>query len=71
MSTASHPLLRVPLETLALHDTQHDVTTIDESSVTSAPPSTATNVSPDTSDDLPTELLHRLEDVLRESSLYV
>ena len=69
LGTASHQLLRVPLATLAPHDTQHEVTTIAESPVTLAPPSTATNVTPDTSDDLPTELLHRLDDVQRESFL--
>ena len=69
MDTASHPLLRGPLETLAPHDTQHEVTTTAESPVTLALPSTATNVTPDASDDPPTELLHRLDDVERESFL--
>ena len=69
LGTAPHPLLRVPLETLAPHDTQHDVTTIAESPVTLAPSSTATNVTPDASDDPPNELHHRLDDVQRESFL--
>ena len=69
LGTESHPLLHVPLEILTPHDTQHDVTTIAESLVTLAPPSTATNVTPDASDDPPTELLHRLDDVQRESFL--
>ena len=38
LGTASHPLLRVPLETLAPHDTQHDVTTIAESPLPWRPP---------------------------------
>ena len=71
LGTGSLPLLRVPLETLAPHDTQHDVTTKAESPVTLAPPSTATNVTSDASDDPPTELLHRLDDVQRESLFYL
>ena len=67
--TASHSLLRVPLETLAPHDTQHDVTTIAESTVTLAPPSTAANAMPVASGAPPTKLLHRLDDVQRESFL--
>ena len=67
--TASHPLLRVPLEILEPHDTQHEVTTIAESTVTLAPPSTAANATPDASGAPPTELLHRLEDAQRESFL--
>ena len=66
LGTASHLLLRVPLATLAPHGTQHEVTAIVDSPVTLAPPSTATNVTPDASDDPPTELLHRLDDVQRE-----
>ena len=69
LGTASHPLLRVPLETLAPHDTQHKVTTIAESPVILAPPSTTTNAMPDASGDSPTELLHRLDDAQRESFL--
>ena len=65
--TASLPLLRVPLETLVSHDTQHDATTIAESPAALAHPSTATNVTPDASDDPPNGLLHRLDDVPRES----
>ena len=69
LGTASHPLLRVPLETLAPHDTQHEVTTIADSTVTLAPPSTATNATLDASGDPPTELLYRLDDAQRESLL--
>ena len=67
--TASHPLLRVPLEILEPHDTQHEVTTIAESTITLAPPSTAANATPDASGAPPTELLHRLDDAQRESFL--
>ena len=63
LGAASHPLLRVPFETLPPNGIQHDVTTIAESPVTLAPPSTATNVTPEASDDPPTGLLHRLDDV--------
>ena len=38
LGTASHPFLRVPLEILEPHDTQHEVTTINEPTVTLAPP---------------------------------
>ena len=69
LGTISHPLQRVPLETLAPHDTQHEVTAIVKSPVTLAPPYTATNVTPDASDDPQTELLHRFDDVQRESFL--
>ena len=72
LGTASHPLLRVPLETLVPHNTQHGVITIAELTVTLAPPSTATNATnatPDASGDPPTELLHRLDDAQRESFL--
>ena len=69
LGTASHPLLRVPLETLAPHDTQYEVTTIAESTVTLAPPSTAANAMRDASGASPTKLLHRLDDAQRESFL--
>ena len=38
LGTASHPLLRVPLEILEPHDTQHEVGTTTEPTVTLAPP---------------------------------
>ena len=69
LGTASPPLLRVPLEALAPHDAQHDATTIAESPVPFVPSSPATNVTPDNSDEPPTGLLHRLEDIQRESFL--
>ena len=69
LGTASNPFLRLALETLAPHDTQHEVTTIAESPATLAPRSTATNATPDASGDPPTELLYRLDDVQRESFL--
>ena len=69
LGTALHLLLRVPLETLEPHDTQHEVTTIAESTVTLAPPSTAASATPDASGAPPTEVLHRLDDTERESFL--
>ena len=69
MGTALHLLLRVPLEILEPHDTQHEVTTIAESTVTLAPPSTAASATPDASGAPPTEVLHRLDDTERESFL--
>ena len=61
LGTASAPLLRVPLEALAHHDEQHDVTAVAESP--------ASNVAPNTSEQPSTELLHRLDDDQRESFL--
>ena len=69
LGIASHPLLRVPLDILEPHDTQHEVTTIAEPTVTLAPPSTAANATPDASGAPPTELFHRLNDTQRESFL--
>ena len=69
LGTASHPLLRVPLEVLEPHDTHHEVTSIAESTVTLAPPPTAANATTDASGTPPTELLHRLDDAQRESFL--
>ena len=70
LSTASTPLLRVPLEALASHDIQNGVTPVAESLLPSASPSLATNVTPDTSDEPSPELLHRLDDDQRESFLH-
>ena len=67
LGTASAPLLRVPLEALALHDVQNDVTPVAESLLPSASPSLATNVMPDTTGEPFFELLHRLDQ--RESSI--
>ena len=69
LGTASHLLLCVALEILEPHDTQHEVTTITEPNVTLAPLPTATNATPDASGAPPADLLHRLDDVQRESFL--
>ena len=61
LGTASAPLLRVPSEALAQHDEPHDVTAVAESP--------ASNVAPNTSEQPPTELLHRLADDQRGSFL--
>ena len=60
--TASAPLLRAPLEALVHHSEQHDITAVAESLITLAPSSPASNVTPDTSEEPSTELLHRLDD---------
>ena len=54
LGTASAPLLRVLLEALAQDDEPHNVTAVAE------PP--ASNIAPNTSEQPPTELLHRLDD---------
>ena len=69
LGTASHPLLRVPLEILEPYDKQHEVTTITEPTFTLTTPSTAANTTPDASGAPSAELLHRLDDVQRESFL--
>ena len=69
LGTASAPLLRVPLEALAPHDVQHDVTAVAESLVPLASSSPAPNVTSGTSDKPSTELLHRLDDDQRGSLL--
>ena len=69
LGTALPPLLCVPLEALAPHGVQHEVTTVAESLVPSGSSSSATNVTPDTPDESSTELLHRLDDDQRESFL--
>ena len=61
LGTASTPLLRVPLEALAQHNELRDVTAVAETP--------ATNAAPSTSEQLSTELLHRLDDDQRESFL--
>ena len=68
LGTALPPLLRVPLGPLAPHDAQHDATTIAEP-VLLAPSSPTTNVTLDDSDEPPTELHHRLDDVHHEPFL--
>ena len=60
LDTASPPLLRVPLETLTVHDVPADVSALAESPTAAAsqialPHSTT----PDLPDELPPELLHR------------
>ena len=69
LGTASAPLLRVPLEALAQHDAQIDVTTVAESLLPSMSLSEATNVPPDPSYEPPSELLHRLDDDQRVAFL--
>ena len=69
VGTASTPLPRVRLETLAPQDAQNDVTPIAESPLPSTPPSLATNATSDTLDEPSSELLRRLDDDERESSL--
>ena len=69
LGTASAPLLRVPLEALAPHDVLNDVTPVAESLLFSASSSLATTVTPDTSDEPFSEILHRLDDGQRESFL--
>ena len=69
LGTASSPLLHVPLKALAHHDVQIDVTPVAESLLPSASPSPATNVTPDTSDEPSSGLVHRPDDDHRESSL--
>ena len=59
LGTASAPLLRVPLKALAQHDEPHDITAAAES--------LAPNIAPITSEQSPTELLHRLDDNQRGS----
>ena len=68
--TASSPLLRVPLEALTLHDVPADVSALAESpttpkSQTALPHSTT----PDSADEPPPELLHRLDRSQREAFL--
>ena len=74
LGTASSPLLRIPLETLTLHDATADVASVAESPTTPAPPHTDTAVAssgaqPDSPDEPPSELLDRLDDDQRESFL--
>ena len=69
LGTAPAPLLRAPLEALAPHDVQHDVTTVAESLVPSASSSLTTNVTPDTSDEPSTKHFHRIDDDQREAFL--
>ena len=69
LCTASAPLLRVPFEALAQHDAQTDVTPAAESFLPSTSLSEATNVSPDPTDEPPSELLHQLDDDQRAAFL--
>ena len=71
LGTASAPLLRVPLEALAQHNGQRNVTTLAESLIPLSPSSPASNVTPDTSEESSTELLYRLDDDQRGSFLGV
>ena len=69
LGTATAPLLRVPLEALAQHNAQIDVTPVAESLLPSKSLSEASNVTPDPSDEPPSELLHRLDDDQRAAFL--
>ena len=68
--TPSAPLLRVPLQALAPHDSQNDVTPVMELPMPSASPSLAISVTPDTLDEHPSKLLRRLTDAQRKSFLH-
>ena len=61
--------MRVPLETLAQNNEQHDVTAVAESLSPFTPSSPASNVAPNTSEELSTELLHWLDDDQRGTFL--
>ena len=68
LGTASSPLLRVPLEALTLHDVSVDVSALAESPTTPASQTALPhNTTPDPPDELPPELLHRLDHSQRES----
>ena len=70
LSTASWPLLRVPLEALTPHNVPADVSALTESPTTTASqtaPSLTT--APDFPDEPPPELLHRLDHNQHESFL--
>ena len=69
LAIASAPFLRGPLEALAQHDVQHDVTVVTEPLVPLASSSPDTRATSDASDEAPTELLHRLDDDQRGSFL--
>ena len=70
LGTPSAPLQRVPLEALAPHDAQNDVTPVMESPMPSASPSLAIGVTPDTLDEHPSEPLRGLTDAQRKSFLH-
>ena len=69
LGTATAPFLCVPLEALATDDAQNEVIPVAESPMLSASPSLAINATPDTLDELTSELLRRLNDGQRESFL--
>ena len=69
LGTASGPLLRVPLETLAQHDAPINVTPVAESLLPSTSLTEATNATLDPPDEPLPELLHRLNDDQRAAFL--
>ena len=71
LGTASSPLLRVPLEALTLHNVPADVSALAESPTNLASSQTAPSLTPtpDSPDEPPPELLHRLNHNQRESFL--
>ena len=62
LGTVSAPLVHVPLEALAPHDAQNNVTPVVESPMPSAFFSQVINATPDTLDEHPSERLRRLND---------
>ena len=70
LGTAPSPLLRVPLEALALHDVPADVSALTESPTTPASQTALPHsTTPDPPDKPPPELLHRFDRSQRESFL--
>ena len=70
LGTASSPLLRVSLEALSLHDVLADVSALAESPTPPSPqPVPPPNITSDSSDEPPPELLDRLDPSQRESFL--
>ena len=70
LGTASSPLLRVSLEALSLHDVLADVSALAESPAPPSPqPVPPPNITSDSSDEPPSQLLDRLDPSPRESFL--
>ena len=72
LDTASSPLLRVSLEALPLHDALADVSVLAESPNPPSPqPAPSPNITSDSPDEPPPELLDRLDPSQRESFLHL
>ena len=69
LDTASSPLLRVSLEALSLHDDLADVSALAESPTPPPQPVSPPNITSDSPDEPPPELLARLDPSQRESFL--